>query len=67
MAVATVKASLVAAYFMHLLSERKVIYAILTLTMLFFVVLFAVPSGWASNGTGDSLEQEHPAAEATEH
>lgn len=41
--VATIKASLVASYFMHLISERKLIYFTLTLTALFFVVLMFLP------------------------
>lgn len=43
MAIATVKASLVAAVFMHLLSERKLIYAVLILTVAFFFVLLFAP------------------------
>ena len=34
--VATIKASLVACYFMHLISEKKAIYAILLATVFFF-------------------------------
>lgn len=41
--VATVKASLVAAYFMHLVSEEKVIYWLLLLCAAFLVFLFALP------------------------
>ena len=41
--VATVKGSLVACYFMHLISEKKLIYAVLGLTAAFFFVLLAVP------------------------
>ena len=41
--VATVKGSLVACYFMHLISEKKLIYAILVLTVVFFVVLMVLP------------------------
>jgi cytochrome c oxidase subunit 4 len=41
--VAIVKGSLVACYFMHLISEKKLIYAVLALTMAFFVVLLALP------------------------
>jgi cytochrome c oxidase subunit 4 len=37
--VAVIKASLVACYFMHLISERKMIYAILIFTAFFFVGL----------------------------
>ena len=41
--VATIKGSLVACYFMHLISEKKLIYAVLALTAAFFVVLLVVP------------------------
>src|SRR3954471_11663815 len=41
--VATIKGTLVACYFMHLLSEKKLIYAVLALTAAFFVVLLALP------------------------
>ena len=41
--VATVKGSLVACYFMHLTSEKKLIYAVLGLTAVFFVALLALP------------------------
>ena len=41
--VATVKGSLVACYFMHLISEKKLIYAVLLLTAIFFVALLALP------------------------
>ncbi len=43
--VATVKASLVAGYFMHLLSEKKVILWLLLLCAAFLVFLFALPLG----------------------
>src|SRR5262245_61523088 len=42
--VATIKGSLVACYFMHLISERRLIYAVLALTAVFFAVLLALPS-----------------------
>ncbi len=42
--IATVKGSLVAAYFMHLLSERKMIFAVLGLTVAFFFVLLLTPT-----------------------
>src|SRR5262245_36007879 len=41
--IATVKASLVACYFMHLISEQKLIYAILILVACFFVGLMFLP------------------------
>lgn len=41
--VATVKGSLVAAFFMHLVSERKLIYAVLVLTVFFFGMMLWGP------------------------
>lgn len=48
--VATVKGSLVACYFMHLISEKKLIYAVLVLTVVFFAALLALPAVTHSNG-----------------
>ena len=48
--VAIVKGSLVACYFMHLISEKKLIYAVLVLTAVFFVALLALPAVTHSNG-----------------
>ncbi len=45
MVVATVKATLVAGYFMHLLSEEKVILWLLLLCAAFLVFLFILPLG----------------------
>ena len=42
--VATIKGSLVACYFMHLISEKKLIYAVLALTLAFFFALLAMPA-----------------------
>jgi cytochrome c oxidase subunit 4 len=52
--VAIVKGSLVACYFMHLVSEKKLIYAVLALTVAFFVVLLALPVLTTSNGFGSA-------------
>jgi cytochrome c oxidase subunit IV len=41
--VAIIKGSLVACYFMHLISERKLIYAVLAVTAFFFVALMVLP------------------------
>jgi cytochrome c oxidase subunit 4 len=41
--IATVKGTLVASYFMHLVSEKKMIYYTLILTLVFFVVLMGLP------------------------
>ncbi|HST06817.1 MAG TPA: cytochrome C oxidase subunit IV family protein [Gemmatimonadaceae bacterium] len=48
--VALIKGSLVASYFMHLLSEKKLILAVLGLTVVFFAVLLFVPALTHSNG-----------------
>ena len=48
--VATIKGSLVACYFMHLISEKKLIYAVLALTAAFFVALLALPIMTVSDG-----------------
>ena len=49
LAVALVKGSLVAAFFMHLLSERKLIYAVLVLTVFFFGMMLWGPWHHRSN------------------
>jgi cytochrome c oxidase subunit 4 len=50
MIVAGIKGTLVACYFMHLISERKLIYAVLALTAAFFFALLALPVLTHSNG-----------------
>lgn len=47
--IATVKGGLVACYFMHLISERKLIYIVLAFTILFFAVLMSIPTLWAGD------------------
>jgi caa(3)-type oxidase subunit IV len=41
--IATVKGSLVASYFMHLISEKKLIIWVLVLTVAFFAALLLLP------------------------
>lgn len=41
--IASIKGTLVGAYFMHLISEKKAIHWILLLTAAFFVVLLSLP------------------------
>jgi cytochrome c oxidase subunit IV len=48
--VAIIKGSLVACYFMHLISEKKLILAVLLLTVAFFIVLLALPVATVHNG-----------------
>ena len=43
--IATINGSLVAAFFMPLISERRLIYAVLILTLVFFVALLLLPLG----------------------
>ena len=50
--IATVKGSLVACYFMHLISEKKLIHAVLILTAVFFVALLLLPILTESNSYG---------------
>ena len=42
--VATIKGTLVACYFMHLISEKKLIYAVLIVTVFMFIALLALPA-----------------------
>ena len=44
LSIALVKSSLVAAFFMHLVSEKKIIYSILALAFFFFIFLLTYPS-----------------------
>ena len=67
LAVATVKGSLVAAFFMHLITERKLIYAVLVLTVFFFGMLL-----WGPWHHRDNAEKVWPgydvnASKATTH
>ena len=50
--IASVKGSLVAMFFMHLIDERKAVYWILILTVVFFIVLMFLPVSAVSNSTG---------------
>ena len=43
--IASIKAGLVAAVFMHLISEKQAIYALLILTAIFFAGLMIIPIG----------------------
>jgi cytochrome c oxidase subunit 4 len=65
--IATVKGSLVACYFMHLISEKKLIYAVLVITVIKFVALLALPALTHGNGYWIHEEPgiEAPAAPAT--
>ena len=51
--IATIKGYLVAANFMHLNSERKLIYWILLLTVFFLALLLFIPLLWDINNLGN--------------
>ncbi len=44
LAIAVVKGSLVAGFFMHLISEKQVIFWVLAFTFIFFLALLLLPS-----------------------
>ena len=50
--IATIKGSLVACYFMHLISEKKLILWVMLLTVSFFIVLLLVPTFTAVDKIG---------------
>ncbi|HEX6642275.1 MAG TPA: cytochrome C oxidase subunit IV family protein [Thermoanaerobaculia bacterium] len=71
--VATIKGTLVAAFFMHLVSERRLIYAVLLFTVFFFGMLLWGP--WHHNydaerewpGHNETNQTSTAAAPADEH
>lgn len=42
--IASIKGSLVACYFMHLISEKKLIFIVLVITVVFFAILLSLPT-----------------------
>lgn len=52
LAVASIKGSLVACYFMHLISEKAMLFWILALCAFFFVVLLLIPVITVSDNVG---------------
>lgn len=62
--VATIKATLVACYFMHLLSERRAIYATLMITVFFFAAMMFLI---LYTRTDVPLETEFPATKYVPH
>ena len=66
--IATVKGSLVAAYFMHLLSERRLIFAVLALTFGFFFMLLLTPMATSIvDHVGKLVHPDKLEAPAAEH
>lgn len=66
LAIATVKASLVAGVFMHLLSEKRFIYSVLALTVLFFFAVLLVPLVTGSDPLHGTKPIHHVSAMAGE-
>ena len=66
--IATVKATLVACWFMHLISEKKLIFWVLGLTAAFFFVLMLVPTMTSiADQTSTSGPLPTPAAQTEDH
>ncbi len=61
--IATVKASLVAGFFMHLVSEKKSIYTVLAVTAFFFAGLMAL-TVWAMHDFPENTVQTQQAVQA---
>jgi len=70
LAIASVKGFLVAGFFMHLFSERKLVYSILLITVLFFGVLLWGPWHHWYNSLGTTTTRDagaHSPAAAQPH
>ena len=68
--IAVVKGSLVASFFMHLVNERRMIFAALVLTVVFFLALVFLPLLGLGNQLGKPLHIDGvpgPAPAAQEH
>ena len=68
LAIASFKGYMVASEFMHLNDEKKIIYWILGLTLVFFIVCLSIPVLWDSNLIGDTnFKQSPPIIEGGHH
>ena len=65
--IAMIKGGLVAAYFMHLIDEKKIIYATLGLTFILFIPLMFFPLWTVGGNAGTSTEVEAPASADSGH
>jgi caa(3)-type oxidase subunit IV len=65
--IASIKASMVAAVFMHLNHEKQWVYGALILTVAFFVVLMSVPMFTTMDTFGKHVTAPAAAAAAGEH
>ncbi len=69
MIIASVKAALVAGFFMHLVAEKRSIYTMLATTGVFFAALIALTvfAFYDSPGSHDALKRRRVATEAVAH
>ena len=68
LAIASFKGYMVASEFMHLNNEKRMIYWILGLTVVFFIVCLSIPVLWDANLIGDTnFEQSPPVIEGGHH
>ena len=58
MVIATVKGSLVASFFMHLAHEKKLIYLLLCITLVFLMALFFITFGTIGDQVGVKIVPE---------
>ena len=65
--IATMKGSMVASVFMHLIHERKWVYGALILTVIGFAILMLVPSLTINDGIGTPIHVAAPAGEHSGH
>jgi len=65
--IASVKGSLVACYFMHLISEKKLIYWILGFTVVFLVAMMVLIVGANKDQQGELLPADAPPAPGGGH
>jgi len=66
--IAILKGSLVVLFFMHLISERRAIYYVLSLVLvMFFMVMWVPTHWWDTEVTTDSIWNKIPVAEAAGH
>jgi cytochrome c oxidase subunit 4 len=67
LAIATFKASLVAAFFMHLKGERVLIYGLLGITLVCMAILFILPISDAKGVAPTRVVVEAPAEAHSDH
>ena len=65
--IASFKGYMVASEFMHLNNEKKMIYWILGLTVIFFVVCLSIPVMWESNLMGETNFDQTPLTQGDHH